>query len=151
MAGGRRPKPTHLKIVEGNPGKRSLNRREPVPPVEPVEPPSFLSPLARAEWDRVVPILDKMHLSSTADLQTLACYCEAVADHIKARELLLNTTVLVKGQRGNLVKNPALQMARDAMNMIRMLAGEFGFTPSSRSRIELPGEDVGDLESILSG
>ena len=29
---GRKPKPTALKVLEGNPGKRPLNDREPVPP-----------------------------------------------------------------------------------------------------------------------
>jgi hypothetical protein len=28
---GRRPKPTHLKVVTGNPGKRKLNDKEPTP------------------------------------------------------------------------------------------------------------------------
>ncbi len=28
---GRRPKPTHLKVVTGNPGKRKLNDKEPQP------------------------------------------------------------------------------------------------------------------------
>ena len=29
---GRKPKPTALKILEGNPGKRPLNENEPIPP-----------------------------------------------------------------------------------------------------------------------
>lgn len=28
---GRRPKPSHLKVVTGNPGKRKLNDKEPTP------------------------------------------------------------------------------------------------------------------------
>ena len=28
---GRKPKPTAVKVLEGNPGKRSLNRQEPKP------------------------------------------------------------------------------------------------------------------------
>jgi hypothetical protein len=31
---GRRPKPTHLKVVTGNPGKRKLNDKEPTPAKE---------------------------------------------------------------------------------------------------------------------
>ena len=29
---GRKPKPTALKILEGNPGKRPINENEPIPP-----------------------------------------------------------------------------------------------------------------------
>jgi hypothetical protein len=31
MTAGRRPKPTRLKLITGNPGKRPLNRNEPNP------------------------------------------------------------------------------------------------------------------------
>jgi len=30
---GRKPKPTALKIIEGNPGKRPLNKNEPKPDI----------------------------------------------------------------------------------------------------------------------
>ena len=33
---GRKPKPTALKRLEGNPGKRPLNAMEPVPPTVPL-------------------------------------------------------------------------------------------------------------------
>lgn len=36
---GRRPKPTHLKVVTGNPGKRKLNDKEPTPAKEIPGPP----------------------------------------------------------------------------------------------------------------
>lgn len=29
---GRKPKPTALKLLEGNPGKRPINANEPIPP-----------------------------------------------------------------------------------------------------------------------
>lgn len=45
---GRRPKPTHLKVVTGNPGKRKLNDKEPTPAREIPSPPEHLS-----DWGKV--------------------------------------------------------------------------------------------------
>lgn len=39
---GRRPKPTHLKVVTGNPGKRKFNDKEPQPAREIPSPPSHI-------------------------------------------------------------------------------------------------------------
>ena len=50
---GRKPKPTSVKILTGNPGKRRLNHEEPKPPVSVPECPVELSPTAKAEWDRL--------------------------------------------------------------------------------------------------
>jgi phage terminase small subunit len=50
---GRKPKPTRLKLIEGNPGKRATNQHEPRP--EPKVPtcPAHLCPAAKAEWKRL--------------------------------------------------------------------------------------------------
>ena len=39
---GRKPKPTALKLLEGNPGKRPINEHEPVPPKGTVKCPTWL-------------------------------------------------------------------------------------------------------------
>ena len=44
---GRKPKPTALKVLEGNPGKRPLNDREPVPPRAALKCPAWLLPEAK--------------------------------------------------------------------------------------------------------
>ena len=31
MPAGRKPKPTRLKLIDGNPGKRAINKNEPAP------------------------------------------------------------------------------------------------------------------------
>ncbi len=39
---GRKPKPSHLKLVTGNPGKRAINTQEPVPErILPAPPPEL--------------------------------------------------------------------------------------------------------------
>ena len=76
---GRKPRPTHLKILEGNPGKRSLTKNEPKPrPVNPTQP-DWLLREAKAEWRRVVPELERMGLLTTVDRAALATYCQAWA------------------------------------------------------------------------
>lgn len=40
--------------------------------------------------------------------------------------------ILVKGDGGNFVKNPAMQIVRDTAHTIRSYAQEFGLTPSAR-------------------
>ena len=50
---GRKPKPSHLKLVTGNPGKRAINTQEPAPEGILPAPPPELTAEARGEWDRV--------------------------------------------------------------------------------------------------
>jgi len=85
---GRKPKATALKLLEGNPGRRPVNKSEPdfIPGAP--ETPYYLTPEAREEWDRIVPELAKVpgllkHVHGTA----LASYCMAFARWIEAEEL----------------------------------------------------------------
>ena len=54
---GRKPKPTALKKLEGNPGKRPLNELEPLPQVTMLRCPNWLEPEAKKEWRRLAPVL----------------------------------------------------------------------------------------------
>ena len=48
---GRKSKPTALKKLEGNPGKRKLNTKEPVPGKGMPDCPKWLLPEAKKEWE----------------------------------------------------------------------------------------------------
>ena len=50
---GRRPKPSRIKALTGNPGKRPLNAHEPRPVPALPECPPELSPAGRQEWGRL--------------------------------------------------------------------------------------------------
>ena len=71
---GRKPTPTALKVLTGNPGQRPLNQNEPKP--ENIIPPmpEWLRefPVAVAEWERESDILYNMGLMTIADLGNLA-------------------------------------------------------------------------------
>ena len=66
--GGRKPQPTALKELKGNPGRRPLNEDEPKPEVHLPGPPSHLSPAARREWRRAGAFLVEMGLMTDLDV-----------------------------------------------------------------------------------
>ncbi len=76
---GRKPKPTALKILEGNPGKRPLNENEPIPPKGNIKCPTWLLPEAKKEWKRLAPSLEAMGVLTMADLTAFEGYCQAYA------------------------------------------------------------------------
>ena len=47
---GRKPKPTAIKELEGNPGKHPLNASEPKPKKKAPACPKWLEPEAKKEW-----------------------------------------------------------------------------------------------------
>ena len=85
---GRRPKPTRMKVLTGNPGKRPLNQTEPQP--EPVIPdcPVELGPSARREWDRLVGQLASLRILTPLDRAALAAYCGAYGLWAEATEAI---------------------------------------------------------------
>lgn len=95
---------------------------------------------------------------SKVDRAALAAYCETWATFVTAqRELhehglvnyILEERFTSRDDEGvriyvTVSKNPAVLVARDAASQVRQFCAEFGLTPSSRSRMEVPekaGED----------
>lgn len=109
-------KPTSLKLIAGNPGKRPLNAAEPEFPPTDIAPPLWLSPDALPHWERLAACLDANGMLSDANRDVLAVYCDIVASYERKRE--------ADGE-------PCLKLAQQ----MRMLAREFGFTPSSQGGI----------------
>ena len=73
---GRRPKPTARKALAGNPGKRALNKDEPVfTPIKGVEPPEWFAeenlPLATIMWQLTTKELCGQGLLCVTDLAVL--------------------------------------------------------------------------------
>lgn len=148
---GPKPKPTALKQLEGNPGQRRLNEREPVPPADRPEPPDFLTADALAEWYRITDILDGMNLLSTADLATLAAYCTVYGRWVDAeRKVQQYGAVMLSPNKQHPQKSAYLTVADHALEQLRKLAVEFGLTPSARSRVHVPNAQPADaFEAFL--
>jgi P27 family predicted phage terminase small subunit len=156
MVKGRIPKPSKLRLIEGNRGHRPINQREAQPAVAPAvpDPPAFLSdPVARAEWVRVASALHPVGLLSEADTAVLGAYCHSYARWRQAEDALrkmgatdsLTGALMIKTSKGTPIQNPLVGTANKAMQAMVRYAAEFGMTPAARSRIEagpLPNSDM---------
>ena len=135
---GRKPKPTALKELAGNPGKRPLNRREPRPPRGPLDPPAHLSAQARAKWIELAQSFDQLGLLTTIDRVAFEGYCEVWARWCRAKRVVARKGLTYTTGNGLIRKRPEVQIAAECERLMRQLAAEFGATPSSRSRVQMP-------------
>lgn len=132
---GRRPIPTGLKRIRGNPGKRPLQPDLQLKGSQLPEAPSFLSVEAEIEWKRVLQVLAPTGILTALDTMPLAVYCETYSTWKLATERLAESDLTIVGANGHQVQNPLNRIAsRAAADLVRY-AAEFGLTPSSRSRV----------------
>jgi P27 family predicted phage terminase small subunit len=135
---GPKPKPTAIKKLAGNPGKRKLNKAEPQPTAGIPPRPECLDDIGAAEWDRVVPELARLGLLTLVDRAALACYCCAWADLVHARKTLGEEGQTFQTDKGYVVPHPCVSIAAAAATRIKAFCAEFGLTPSARARMTLP-------------
>jgi P27 family predicted phage terminase small subunit len=135
---GRKPIPSRLHELNGDPGKRHRSRDgEPRPEaLEKVpSPPRHLNRRAAGVWRRIVPELISMRLISAVDGASLAAYCSAVATYQEADERLKTEKWTTSTARGGSRPNPLFKIRDEALKLVNKFAGEFGLTPSTRSRV----------------
>jgi len=149
---GRKPKPTNIIRLEGNPGKRPLNDREPQPKTEIPDCPEFLNEVAKAEWNRMAPHLKTLRLITQIDMAALAGYCHYYAIWKDASEKLADDYISIS-DKGNEFQNPLVGTMNTAFaNMLKCMV-EFGMTPSSRSRLKVEPNDKkqkSQMEGLLN-
>jgi P27 family predicted phage terminase small subunit len=140
-----------IRALEGNPGKRPLNDREPLAPEGVPECPGFLNEEARAEWFRCATILNDMGLLSPAYRSALAAYCVVYSRWVHAEEQVLKYGTIIKSpDKGFPLISPYLIVANQSLEQMRKFMVEFGLTPSSRSRIRVPeGSQADELDEFL--
>ena len=95
---------------------------------------------AKAEWRRVVPELEEIGMLASIDRAVLIRYCTAWADWCELEAMLQKSGKLIKGQKGNFVRNPLWLMKRDAEETVTELGRQLGLTPVSRLRVGIVHE-----------
>ena len=137
--------PTRLKVLKGTDRPDRVNKNEPKPkPIAP-DPPPGLDRFGKQAWQRLAPMLERLGLLTEADAEMLWTFCDTWSVLRRAvRELQkLNPTDDNYRRVAVTVEN--------ARKDLRLLGAEFGLTPASRSKIDLPdqGDDAdGALEKL---
>ena len=170
-APGRRPIPTHLKLVKGNPGKREINKNEPKPAAFEKKPaPDWFDDFARQEWERRLEQLTRNKVMTEVDDGALTALCVAWSRWMKAEQALdkvaraspathglMIKTAAKKDKEGkdagggNMIQNPLVGTANKALELYLKLAVEFGMTPSSRARVTTAKDDAGSPFAKFGG
>ena len=132
---GRKPKPTALKLIEGNPGKRNLNKGEPRPAIDIPTCPAHLCPAAKAEWKRLAQMLFRLRVISHLDRAVLAAYCQAYGRWVEAERAMKETPLLIKLPSGYIQPSPWLTIGNKQLELMHKFLAELGLSPASRSRV----------------
>ena len=155
---GRKPKPTHLKLMQGTdrPDRILENEASPAIPTELPEPPDFLDEAGQKEWYRTGEELLTSGILSRIDLTALAAYCEQYSAWIEATRMVRKHGTVIKMKTSDyLMLSPYLSVQKQAFTGMTRMLSEFGMTPSSRTRVRgdaggsPPGGEYGDFDSFV--
>jgi P27 family predicted phage terminase small subunit len=139
---GRKPTPSRLHELRGDPGKRHRSRDgEPRPNVlEKVGPvPGHLNDLAKAEYRRIMKEQVGLRMITPSDRASMAGYCSAYATYVESDERLKTEPWTTTTARGGSRPNPLFKIRDDALKLMNKFASEFGLTPSARARVKGAG------------
>jgi len=139
MPKGPAPKPTALKLLQGNPGHQTLNKLEPkLKPAAP-ELPSDLNAEALKRWKFYVPLLLKARMVAALDGGGLAAICRNEAMIAVCQREIKKQGLFITSKRSGVVRvNAAAQKLEALQDQNRKLAQEYGMTPSARTRLQVP-------------
>lgn len=151
---GRKPVPTALKLMRGNPGKRPINKREPKPAVGIPVAPDHLSKRAAAVWPILTGKLSAMGVLTTADGHALELLAEAYAEWRDASDAVREhgQTYESQTQNGTIIRpRPEVSIASDAWRRVAKMLTDFGLTPSSRAKLSTGSDAPDESEARFFG
>ena len=123
-----KPKPTQLRIIEGNRGHRPIPNN-PQPKLVYEKPPKWLDREGRREWRRRGKELYNLGILTELDLSAFGAYCYWYSEFVQATDK---------------------SYKKEAGHQMRMFMVEFGMTPSSRTKIHVQEkDDEGGMRELL--
>ena len=170
VAKGAKAKPTHLKLLGGNPGKRPIKEaakaEAEIPKVKPDFPAHLFKETkanketnkkankhiikgAKTQWDYLIKVLHPLGLITILDVPILENYIINYAYYLQAIEEVNENGFSVGDARK---KNPAFSALESLHKFQKEFLIEFGMTPAARSKIQLAGtgEVVDPLDEMMN-
>ena len=148
---GRPPKPAQVREIEGNRSKRDIPA-VPEPTGMPKPAPALTAEEKGMFRDLVTSMPDGVY--SQADSPTLERFVRAWARYRKCqREIDRNGLLITKTPSSKvLIRNPYLNLQREASDEMHRCSTELGLSPVARMRISAPKNvDTDPLELLLDG
>jgi len=139
---GPAPEPTALKIIRGNPGKRTLNKLEPNRQALSASQiihraPKHLNEDANAWWRYYARVYADSRIVTEVDLTMLSQLAAATAEKLEFERKLAETGPLYKSPTTGYVQiSPLYSLVSTARNREYRLLREFGASPSSRTAVQ---------------
>ena len=135
------PAKTPTKTLKMRGSWRAKTRaNEPSLPPEIPDCPEWLCEVGRAEWDRVVPLLEAQGVLTGIDGVVLALYCDAYAEFLATRAVVAESAYTIKTDKGNVIQHPAVGIMHRAWANVLKAAGRFGMDPPSRADLATDGK-----------
>lgn len=152
MAPRGRPRvPREVKVIRGTfrKDRNPEHEMEPSKVPEVPKPPSYLGKYAKKLWKQLAPELYDAGILTVVDLPALEMCCDAYGQFRELRDAIhrpLDPDTGKKGKRTlaeymlgqNSQTMPEYTNMKSAFQTFKSYLTEFGFTPASRNRIEIP-------------
>ena len=147
--GGRPPKPTQVKELQGTLRICRVNPDEPVPKVElnQIKPPKNLQKGAREIWEFALSQAPDGLLTGL-DFAVFEQWCSSYDMACRLRDRINREGEVVTDSHGNIIVNPLLNGYLKLLAQLRALQNDMGFTPASRTKISTAKEDQPKNEFI---
>lgn len=134
---GRKPKPSYLRLLDGNAGKRALNAEEPKPAHALADPPESLSDRQKDIWRRALAQAPPQMLT-TLDASVFTVWVVACDFHDQANTMVTKHGVFMKTKKtGTPIQCPWMAVVNRQALIMMKAAAEMGFTPTARSRVKI--------------
>jgi len=150
---GTAPKPTAIKIREGTyrkdrvaKGEMSPGRLANIPDVpEVIKDNSY----AVDVWETATLELYNLGMLYIVDTHLLIAYCISMGEYFAQKEVVEVEGKTYTTPTGTRKRTPEYEIMMENLLMANRLAGQFGFTPSARTRIGMPEKkDKNPFEAI---
>ena len=137
---GRKPKPTVVKRLEGNPGRRPLNDDEPQPAESlSLDAPSYLDDCAAGEWRRLAEELQSQNLLTSWDEAVFASYCQCFSQWREASTMLEYQGSIMQTDKGYRQVDPLVAIVKQSRSDMNKYGSLLGLNPAERSRLHVAG------------
>jgi P27 family predicted phage terminase small subunit len=148
LPAGRPRTPSKMKVLRGTDraDRMLANEMDPKTAVLLPSPPAYLDSVAKKVWEKTTRALKELDMLVEVDYELLAAYCFNYAIIEKCSKEISKPGgmhIKYKNKAGatNLTAHPNIKIYNDALGNLNRLAAQFGFTPSSRTRISGPKKD----------